>query len=51
MKKSTLFLLCTTMLLFGTLLGFLLAPAKKGVSIGSNNSNNGNNNAAEKTKH
>lgn len=48
MKKSTAFFLCTTMLLLGTIFGFLMAPAKKGISIGSNNSNNGNNNTAEK---
>jgi hypothetical protein len=36
------------MLLLGTIFGFLMAPAKKGISIGSNNSNNGNNNTAEK---
>jgi hypothetical protein len=48
MKKSTVFFLCTTMMLLGTVIGFLLAPAKKGISIGSNNSNNGNNNSAEK---
>ncbi len=39
MKKSTLFFLCSTMFLLGTVLGFLLAPAKEGLSIGSNNGN------------
>lgn len=39
MKKSTLFLLCSTMLLLGTILGFLFAPVKGGFSIGSNNGN------------
>lgn len=38
-KKSTLFLLCSTMLILGTVLGFLLAPIKKGVYIGNNNGN------------
>ena len=39
MKKSTLFFLCSTMLLLGTILGFLLSPVRKGFSIGSNNGN------------
>lgn len=39
MKKGTLFLLCSTMLLLGTVAGFLLAPVKAGLSIGSNNNN------------
>lgn len=39
MKKSTLLLLSSTMFLLGTVTGFLLAPVKKGLSIGSNNGN------------
>lgn len=39
MKKSTLFLLCSTMLLLGTVAGFFLAPIKQGLSIASNNGN------------
>lgn len=39
MKKSTICLLCSTMLLFGTLLGFLLSPIKKGLYIGNNSGN------------
>lgn len=38
LKKSTLFYLCSTMLLIGTILGFLISPAQNGgVSIGSHN--------------
>lgn len=38
LKKSTVFYLCSTMLLIGTILGFLISPAQSGgVSIGSNN--------------
>ena len=39
MKKSTMFLLCSTMLLLGTVAGFLLAPVKAGVSIGNDAGN------------
>lgn len=39
MKRSTLFLLSSTMFLLGTITGFLLAPIKEGLSIGSNNGN------------
>lgn len=42
MKKSTVALLCSTMLLLGTLLGFLLSPIKKGLYIGNNSGNNHN---------
>lgn len=42
MKKSTVALLCSTMLLLGTLLGFLLSPIKKGLYIGNNSGNNNN---------
>ncbi len=33
MKKSTVILLSSVMLLLGTVLGFLLAPIKKGVNV------------------
>lgn len=39
MKKSTLFFVCSTMLLLGTVIGFFLSPAQKGLYIGSNNGN------------
>lgn len=39
MRKSTVILLSSVMLLLGTVLGFLLAPIKKGMYIGSNNGN------------
>lgn len=48
MKRSTTFFLCTTMLLLGAVFGFLMAPAKEGICIDSNNSNNGNHHAVEK---
>ena len=41
MKKSTIFWLCSAMILLGTVLGFLLSPAKKGLYIGNNNGNTG----------
>jgi hypothetical protein len=39
LKKSEIFLLSSTMLLLGTMIGFLLAPAKNGVRCGNNNGN------------
>jgi len=39
MKKATAFLLCATFFSFGMILGFLLAPIKKGISIGNNSGN------------
>jgi len=40
MKKKSPALLCTTFLLLGIVLGFFLAPIKKGISIGNNSGNN-----------
>jgi hypothetical protein len=39
MKKSTVFMLCTTLFFVGTTLGFILSPIKKGIYIGNNNGN------------
>lgn len=39
MKKSNLILLCTTVFSIGIILGFLLAPIKKGISIGNHSGN------------
>ena len=48
MKKSTLFLLSSTMFLLGTITGFLLAPVKKGFSIGCHNGNSYGSASADK---
>lgn len=42
MRKATGFLLSIIFLLFGVIVGFLIAPIKKGIYCGNNNSNNGN---------
>lgn len=39
MRKSTVFWLATAMLFLGTILGFLLAPARGGMSFGNHNEN------------
>jgi hypothetical protein len=35
MKKGTAFLLVTTFLFLGMIIGFLMAPIKNGISIGN----------------
>jgi hypothetical protein len=48
MKKSTGFLLATTMFFMGVTIGFLFAPIKKGVYVGNNS---GNRNAGQGGKY
>jgi hypothetical protein len=39
MKKREIFLLSTTMILLGTIIGFLWSPTKNGVRCGNNSGN------------
>ena len=39
MKKATCFLVSTIFLLLGIIIGFIIAPIKKGVYCGNNNGN------------
>ena len=40
MKKSSVFLLSTTLLFLGVIIGFLSSPVKHGISIGNHSGNN-----------
>lgn len=41
MKKSTIVLLSTTMLLLGIVIGFLTSPVKHGINVGNRSGNHG----------
>ena len=40
MNKTLSFFKCATFFFFGIVLGFLIAPIKKGISVGNNSGNN-----------
>lgn len=39
-KKHSGFWKCVAFMLFGVIIGFMIAPAKEGISCGNNNENN-----------
>ena len=47
MNKSTGILLALSMFFMGMVIGFIIAPIKKGISCGNNNTNCGSNNSVE----